>query len=532
MENIKSKWRDFNEARSWAQSLGLQSEKYWRLYRKDGLPSDIPSNPNREYADKWQGWGDWLGTGRVADKNKIYRSYQEASNWAKEQGIKKLEDWKLKTKDKDFPKDIPIVPYNTYKNDWTNWGDFLQTGYVHYKQRSRASYEDAKSWAEKMGVLRKEDWDELSKNGLIPPEIPVNVSKFYKEWKSWSEFLGNQIKGGASITEVVIGLELSQFLEVDDSVRSLKLKDGKLKRIDIAIPKMGLLIEYDGAHWHKNLVEKDFNDNVKLKEIGWTVLRIRERPLEIVSEIDVLVNPNDSLFNKVELVILKLIELNYLKDSEKLFEYLSSKKLSVKSSGLKSQTWMTYEEAKGWIKDKNITSETKWRKFKSDGILPNNFPASPEDAYRTDWISWGDFLGTGRVSDNKVLRSFSEARELVRSLGIKNSREWKVLIKKGSIPRDIPSNPHNAYSEFISWMDWLGTEKTARNKRQWIHFDEAVLIARGLNLKSETEWRIAKKNKTIPKELPLTPQSVYKDCWKGWGYWLGTGNKKRGEKIF
>ena len=257
MARIKPKWRPFPKAREWAQSLGLKSETYWRTFRKNGLPSDIPSNPNREYADEWLGWGDWLGTGRVADKNKIYRSYQKASEWAKEQGITKLEEWRAKTKDKDFPRDIPVVPHNTYKKNWTNWGDFLQTGYVHYKQRNRVGYEEAKTWARKMGVLRKEDWDALSTNGMMPPEIPSNIAKYYKEWKSWADFLGNQIKGGASITEVVIGNEIGQFLNVDNSIRSIRLKDGKSKRVDIAIPKIKLLIEYDGAHWHKGLTEKD-----------------------------------------------------------------------------------------------------------------------------------------------------------------------------------------------------------------------------------------------------------------------------------
>lgn len=63
MARIKPKWRPFPKAREWAQSLGLKSEKYWRTFRKNGLPSDIPSNPNREYADEWKGWGYWLGTG-------------------------------------------------------------------------------------------------------------------------------------------------------------------------------------------------------------------------------------------------------------------------------------------------------------------------------------------------------------------------------------------------------------------------------------------------------------------------------------
>jgi hypothetical protein len=48
--------------------LGLKSETEWRQFRKSRKrPADIPSNPNRTYADSgWAGIRDWLGSGRVA----------------------------------------------------------------------------------------------------------------------------------------------------------------------------------------------------------------------------------------------------------------------------------------------------------------------------------------------------------------------------------------------------------------------------------------------------------------------------------
>ncbi len=491
------------------------------------MPSDIPSNPNREYKDEWSGWGDWLGTGRVADQNRKYRSYQEASAWAKSQGIKKLEEWRSKTKDKNFPKDIPVVPYNTYKNEWTNWGDFLQTGYLHYKDRKRATYLEAKAWAKQMGVLRKTDWDQLSIDGRMPQEIPANIWNYYKEWTNWADFLDNQTKGGASITEVVISNEVSQFVEVDNSIRSIRLNDGKVKRIDIAIPSLKLLIEYDGAHWHRGLLEKDKLDNEKLKTAGWTVLRVRERPLKTISNIDILVNPKDSLFKKTSAVINQLIAFNMLRLSPRISEYLNRGILSEASSSLKDKNWLSYEDAKDWVKQKGIKSETQWRKFKTSNALPSNIPATPEEAYRTNWLGWGDFLGTDRRAPVKNMKTFSEARDFVRGLKLKDSRAWRTYIKKEDCPEDIPSNPDKFYEEWISWMNWLGTEETAKRKRNWLPFDQAVEISRSLGLKSETEWRQARKAGRIPNELPSAPEQLYRSEWQGWGYWLGTGNKKR-----
>ena len=53
------------------RSLGLGSAAGWLALCKSGaLPADIPSNPNKKYADEgWQGYGDWLGTEELATLN-------------------------------------------------------------------------------------------------------------------------------------------------------------------------------------------------------------------------------------------------------------------------------------------------------------------------------------------------------------------------------------------------------------------------------------------------------------------------------
>jgi hypothetical protein len=68
VSNRQREFRSFAKARSFVRGLGLKSETEWRQFRKSRKkPADIPSNPNRVYADSgWAGMGDWLGTGRVA----------------------------------------------------------------------------------------------------------------------------------------------------------------------------------------------------------------------------------------------------------------------------------------------------------------------------------------------------------------------------------------------------------------------------------------------------------------------------------
>ena len=60
-----SRFRPCPEARAFVHTLGLSSFAAWRRWAASpARPTDIPSNPDRAYAQAgWTDWADWLGTG-------------------------------------------------------------------------------------------------------------------------------------------------------------------------------------------------------------------------------------------------------------------------------------------------------------------------------------------------------------------------------------------------------------------------------------------------------------------------------------
>lgn len=59
---------------------------------------------------------------------------------------------------------------------------------------------------------------------------------------------------------------------------------------------------------------------------------------------------------------------------------------------------------------------------------------------------------------------------------------------------------------------------------QWRLFEEARNFARSLGLKSWNEWNAWCKSDNRPQDIPTGPNVIYRQEWKGWGDWLGTGN--------
>ena len=56
--------------------------------------------------------------------------------------------------------------------------------------------------------------------------------------------------------------------------------------------------------------------------------------------------------------------------------------------------------------------------------------------------------------------SFKEAKEFVKDLGLKTSMDWREYKKSGNRPSFISANPDSKYKkEWKGWADFLGKEK-------------------------------------------------------------------------
>ena len=110
--------RDFESAREFARKLGLKSRREWNEYCRSGNKSDdIPSGPKDVYKNEFKGFGDWLGTGKVATQEKIFRSYEGAREFVRKLELKGYKEWQEYCKSGNKPEDIPAAPWNAYK-EW------------------------------------------------------------------------------------------------------------------------------------------------------------------------------------------------------------------------------------------------------------------------------------------------------------------------------------------------------------------------------------------------------------------------------
>ena len=119
-----------------------------------------------------------------------------------------------------------------------------------------------------------------------------------------------------------------------------------------------------------------------------------------------------------------------------------------------------------------------------------------------------------KIRNKKLWRPFKEARKFVRSLNLRNMKEWYQYSKSGERPDDIPSQPDDVYNnDWKGMIDWLGNE--------WRPFKEDREFARSLQLKAWIEWIEYCKSNKKPNSIPSNPDKLYKNDWISWTDWLG-----------
>ena len=179
----------------------------------------------------------------------------------------------------------------------------------------------------------------------------------------------------------------------------------------------------------------------------------------------------------------------------------------------------SYIEVKQWVQSTlKVKSINQWLRYIKNNDLPDFIPRDPAKKYKNNgWVSWGDFLGTNRVSDNYVVRlSYDEAKRLLEPLNIRSATEYRKVYKEGKLPNTLPKRANRYYGNrgWLSWADYLSNGLIANQLREFYTYEEFKTKVIELGLMTFSAYKkYTLENKTDLK-LPTNPNTVYKN--KGW----------------
>jgi hypothetical protein len=111
-------------------------------------------------------------------------------------------------------------------------------------------------------------------------------------------------------------------------------------------------------------------------------------------------------------------------------------------------------------------------------------------------------------------------------------------------PERVPRSPDRTYAEkgWINWSDWLGVEvrevKRARRRVPFFRdFESARAFVHALHLPGSLAWPRYLNGEfldipPLPSDIPRSPTGHYREQWRGWGDWLGTGTIAPSDRKF
>ena len=178
--------------------------------------------------------------------------------------------------------------------------------------------------------------------------------------------------------------------------------------------------------------------------------------------------------------------------------------------------YRNFNEAREYVRSLHLKNGKEWREYVKS--KPKDIPSNPDKVYKTEWINVGDWLGTNVVASfNKTFVSYDECKKWARQNNLTTQSLWDKYKKEVGFPNNIPKYPQKVYKD-KGWVNWGSfTGYISPNTVDFMSYSEAVNLVQSKGIKSREEWRMFVKSVDRPFNLPTNPAQTYKD--KGWGGW-------------
>jgi superfamily II DNA or RNA helicase len=447
--------------------------------------------------------------------------FEDAKQWvARIQGLKSKSNWEDYIAINSIPVNLPRRPDSAYRTEWQGWGDFLGTGLVASWLREYRSYQQARDFAVKLGLINQGEWFQYTKEASLPLDIPKAPHMTYKNkgWQGWGEFLGTG--NIANFNRVFWDFETARAY-----VHSLRIsKKEELKELarkgqlppEIPTNPNRTYVNSGWKGWgdwtgtgniasfnrkYRPFVEaRSFARGLKLN--GWSEWRSYVKNTGLPP--DIPANPHG---------VYEFEGWQHIGDWLGMPNY--------QPRVLKARE---FQEARAYVHKLGFTTVKQWKDYSKTKERPSDIPKSPETVYANKgFVDLYDWIG----SRPNQWRDFEEAKQFVHTLKLMSLSEWRDYCVSGERPTDIPSNPNGVYPEYKSAGDWLGTETIRTDLKVFRGFKEARKYVQSQGLRSQLHWNQWKKQGNRPSDIPSNPNKTYKDFgWKGWRDFLGYDKKK------
>ena len=180
-------------------------------------------------------------------KNRKWVSFKKARKFARELNLSTYRDWIEYCKSGKRPIYIPANPAQTYRSQFTGYGDWLGTGTVSTHKIIFLPFKKARKFVHKLELRSRKEWEIYCKSGAKPKYIPLYPNKIYKDkYIDMAHWLGSsgssktpRLKLEGSAPKIYYTSKKNKNNKAINSEISLRERESKeMKRITILEKKV------------------------------------------------------------------------------------------------------------------------------------------------------------------------------------------------------------------------------------------------------------------------------------------------------
>lgn len=392
----------------------------------------------------------------------FYETWQEASRSAMNLKIMDQKDYVRRYKEDAR---LPSNPNKLYK-DFPGFYKFLGT---NRRSRFYSTWQEASAIVVKAGIKGTVEYEKNCKS--IDRKLPTNPRQFYKDFPSWSEFIGEGKYKFFSIWQ-----EASEVVKRAELKTSKEYRE-KRKIVSIKLPSNPHKFYKDFPGWYTYLGKIPYYSSWKQASEVAIKLGFNNRK-----------SYRDGCINDPKLPLAPNI---YYRDFPGWVVFLGYKK---------KVSYSTWRKASRAILKLGIRNSSDYKKrYKCDPELP----ASLHTTYK-NFPGWRKFVGKG-----DFYSTWKKASKAALRLGINSFSDYGKKYKRDL---KLPSSLCKTYDDFPGWSVFL------KKKEFYKTWQKASSVAIKAGLRSSVDYR--KLYKEIDQKLPCQPKQVYKD-FPGWKKFLG-----------
>ena len=323
-------------------------------------------------------------------KENRFLDFELARDFVRNLSIKSKIGWKKYTKIK--PSNIPSSPERVYKKFWISWNDWLGNNNRFCGDKKIIKYKEAIIISKSLNIKSKKEWEKfMFKVKRI--DLPRKPDIYYKEWVSWSEWLGIESRSDKNFMSLV---DLKDLLKKNNIKKRVDFN--KFYKTNIQIPSYPI-IYYKLSSW-RELFDIDFK---KIEYLGYFDSKNEVHKMNIKSQ-------------KLWYILCKknIIPKNIPKTPNKFYKEWISWNDWLGHTITPFKKFLKYEEGREYLKKINLSSLQEYH----DYVVLNKLdflPLNPITYYNSNYISSEDFLSYSdeRISyGEKKIKEYLEYRKI------------------------------------------------------------------------------------------------------------------------